>query len=399
MRVVLLLVAFLAFGCTAAPVASSSLTPLEQESPYRDLDTLKEGTILHVPTGIEITQAQLLYFLGNVRIVYIGETHTNLTHHQVQLDIIKSLEEHFPGKIAVGMEMFDQPSQPALDRWSRGEMDEKSFVKTWYENWDQDYKYYKDILHFIREKRIPLRALNVSDEQVHELTQKGLEGLASAVREGLPELDSKDPYHRQSMEAIWGGHAHGKKGFDRFYQTMLLWDETMAQNIVHYLSSPEGQGKKIIVLAGGFHVGYGFGIPRRAFRRLPEPYAIVMPHTSTIPKGRECLLMDVTPPKLPLYLADFVWSVGYEDLKEKEVRLGIVIEKAERGVAVKSVAPNSVAAKAGVLVGDVIASFGDEPTTDPFDLTYLVKQKQPGDRSTLKILRGNQALEFEVLFK
>ena len=316
MRAVLLLVAFLAFGCTA-PVASSSLTSLEQESPYRDLDTLKEGTILHVPTGIEITQAQLLDFLGNVRIVYIGETHTNLTHHRVQLDIIKSLEEHFPGKIAVGMEMFDQPSQPALDRWSRGEMDEKSFVKTWYENWDQDYGYYEDILHFIREKRIPLRALNVPDEQLHELTQKGLEGLASAVREGLPELDSKDPYHRQSMEAIWGGHAHGKKGFDRFYQTMLLWDETMAQNIVHYLSSPEGQGKKIIVLAGGFHVGYGFGIPRRAFRRLPEPYAIVMPHTSAIPKGREYLLMDVTPPKLPLYLADFVWSVGYEDLKEK----------------------------------------------------------------------------------
>lgn len=263
-----------------------------------------------------MTQDQLLGFLSNVRIVYVGEVHTNLMHHRVQLEILKGLEERFPGKIAVGMEMLDQPSQPVLDQWSRGEIDEKSFVKTWYENWNQDYGYYKDILHFIREKRIPLRALNVPDEQVHELTEKGLEGLASTVREGLPataglpELDPKDPYH--------------------FYQTMLLWDETMAQNIVHYLLSPEGQGKKIIVLAGRFHVGYGFGIPQRAFRRLPEPYAIVMPHTSTIPKGREHLLMDVTPPKLPLYLADFVWSVGYEDLEEEEVRLGIEIEQKEK---------------------------------------------------------------------
>lgn len=397
MRVVLF-VAFLVFGCTAFQASNPTSSTLE-ESPYRDLAGLKEGTILHVPTGIELSQAQLLDFLSSARIVYVGEIHTNLTHHRVQLEIIKGLEERFPGKIAVGMEMFDEPSQPVLNRWSRGEMDEKSFAKVWYANWDQDYGYYEDLLHYIREKRIPLVALNAPDELVQALSEKGLEGLPQEAREDLPEMDREDPYHRQSMEAIWGGHAHGNKGFDRFYQTMLLWDETMAQNIVHYLLSPEGQGKKIIALAGGFHVGYGFGIPRRAFRRLPEPYAIVMPYTSTLPKGREYLLMDVTPPKLPLYLADFIWSVGYEDLEEKKVRLGIEIEKAERGVAVKSVTPNSVAAKAGVKVGDVIASFGDEPTTDPFDLTYLVKQRQLGDRSTLKILRGNQALELEVLFK
>jgi uncharacterized iron-regulated protein len=372
--------------------------PAYQESPYRDLDTLQEGVILHVPTGIEVTQAQLLDFLGSARIVYVGETHSNLLHHQVQLTILQELSKRFPGRIAVGMEMLDLPVQPVLDRWSRGEMDEKSFMKVWYDNWSQDYDYYKDILRFIRQNQIPLIALNAPDEQVRELSEKGAEGLSEAARKNLPDLDPTDPYHRESMKAIIGGHGHGQKGFEQFYQTMLLWDETMAQTIARYLSSDEGQGKKMIVLAGGFHVGYGFGIPRRVFRRLHEPYAIVLPHTTRIPKGKEYLLMDVTPPKLPLYLADFVWGVGYDDLEEKRVRLGIEIERSEKGVAVRAVAPGSVAAKAGLQTGDVIASFGGEPTMDPFDLTYLVKQQRPGDRSTLKILRKDRTLELEVHF-
>ena len=387
---------FILSGCLMTITTSDPI--LFQESPYRALDTMDKGILLHVPTGKELNRQELLHFLKNIRIIYIGESHTNLLHHQIQLDIIKGLEEYFPGNIVVGMEMFDRPFQSDLDRWSRGAFDEKSFQKVWYKNWDEDFAYYKDILYFIREKGIPLIALNISDEIVHLVAQTDTEELSEDVRKKLPDIDTTDPYHRKILEAIYQGHIPGKGHFDHFYQTMLLWDETMAESIEDYLTRSEGLGKKMVVLAGSGHLRYGFGIPRRVFRRLPEPYTIILPYTIEIPEGKEYLLMDVTIPDVPLYIADFVWATGYEDLETKQVRLGVGIEPSEKGVQIRTVEPESAAAKAGIKVGDVLTLLDGEPIQEPFDLIYAVRQRQPGGRISFQVYRGEEILELEVTF-
>ena len=391
------LLVVLASGCTSTPAPKPF--PFGQESPYRNLDTVELETIIHVPTGQEVSQEQMLDYLESSRIIYIGEVHTNIYNHRVQMDVIKGLQERFSGKIAIGMEMFDRSAQSQLDLWTAGKLDEKSFTKTWYANWEQDMAYYRELLFFIRDQKIPLVGLNAPREQIHLLSMKGLEGLTEEERKQIPDFDADDPYHRQSMEAIFGGHVHGEGGFDPFYQTMLLWDETMAESIVNYLNSPEGEGRKIVVLAGGFHVTYGFGIPRRVFRRLPEPYTIVLPYTSVVPEGKEYVLMEgVTPFEVPLPIADFAWSVPYDDLEEERVRLGVHIEPSDKGVLVKAVEPGSPAEKAGISSGDIITDFDNEPVLEPFDLIYLIKQKRSGDELQAKILRGEERFIVEVVF-
>jgi len=384
-------------GCVAHPPPLSK--EAFSESPYRELDSLKKGAILHVPTGIEVTQEQMFHILSGARIVYVGETHTNLKDHQVELDVLQGLWERFPGKLAVGMEMFQRPSQDQLNGWSRGKLDEKDFVKIWYANWDQSYNYYRPILRYVRDHNIPLIALNASDELVHSAMEKGTEALPENLKKELPEMDRTDPYHRNALQAVFGAHAHGKEGFDRFYETMLIWDETMAQTIATYLSGPEGTGKKMVVFTGGFHVNYGFGVPRRVFRRLPEPYGIVLPYTAEVPESRKDLLMDVQPVSTPLYLADFIWAVGYEDLEDQNVHLGIQIAKTEKGIAVRRVMPNSTALKIGIREGDVIVSLDGQSILEPSDLIHLLSFKQPGDHASLKILRGDQTLDFEARFE
>ncbi|MBI3609686.1 MAG: ChaN family lipoprotein [Nitrospirae bacterium] len=368
-------------------------------SPYRPLDTLTEGTILHLPTGIEVTKEQMFQILSGARVVYVGETHTNVKDHQVELEILKGLSERFPGRVAVGMEMFQRPSQKQLDRWSRGELDEKAFMDEWHANWDQSYTYYRDILRYVRDRKIPLVALNASERLVRAVMEKGTNGLPEDLKKELPEMDRNDTYHRDSLEAVFGGHAHGKEGFERFYQTMLIWDETMAQTAATYLAGPEGQGRKMVVFTGGFHVNYGFGVPRRAFKRLPEPYAIVMPYTAKLPENRTELIMDVKPVSIPLYLADFVWAVGYEDLEDRIVHLGVQIDGTEKGVAVRKVMPRSTASKIGILEGDIIVSFDGQPIMRPFDLTHLMSLKQAGDRADLRIRRGEQTIDLEAQFE
>lgn len=380
---------------TGAP-APSNLTP---ESPYRDIEEIEEGKIVHLPTGVEVSPQRLVDLLASARVVYVGEVHDSVEDHRVQLEILRGLWERFPGKVAVGMEMFRRPSQPELDRWVGGKLSEKEFIRLWMENWGENLGYYRPLLDFIREKKVRLIALNAGHDLEGKVgMKKGVGGLSDEDRRKLPEIDRNDPYHRQALEAVFKGHGPGSEGFDAFYDTMLLWDETMAESVANYLSSPEGADRKMVVFAGGFHVGYGFGIPRRVFRRLPAPYQIVIPHTREVPEEKK--MMNVKPPSLPLTLADFVWGVQYKGLDEKKVRLGVQIDRSQTaGVQVREVTPGSAAASAGVQPGDVIVSFGGETIKELLDLTYAVQQKSPGERVKLQILRGGKTIETEAVMQ
>ncbi len=366
------------------------------ESPYRPIEGLPEGTILHVPTGVELTRPQLFSLLSGARMVYVGESHDNLRHHRVQLDILRGLADRFPNQVAVGMEMFQRPAQPALDRWSRGELTDRDMLSLWYDNWTEDYGYYREILEFIRDRRIPLIALNASQQTAQALSAGGLDALPPEDRAALPEFDTQDPFHRQQMEAIFGAHAQGA-GFDGFYRTMLLWDETMAQTAAEYVTSPQGLDKRLVVFAGGAHVAYGFGIPRRAFRRAPVPYVTVLPETDVAmaPTGRPGTVMEVESFTLPLPVADVVWAVGYETLPAG-IRLGVRVEPDEGGVVITSVEPDSAAARAGLQEDDVIVSFDGELVRRPVDVVRLVRSHAPGDQARLTVSRGTETLTVTV---
>ncbi len=377
------------------PILIASALP--PASPYQDINEIEAGKIVHLPTGIEVLEEQLLDLLSAARITYVGEAHDSLADHQIQLAILKGLWRRFPGRVAVGMEMFRRPSQANLDRWVGGGMEDKEFQKTWYENWGVDDGYYKALLLFIRENKIPLIALNASRDTESKIKTKGFKGLSPEDQKGMPEVDPDDHHHRQALMAIYKGHANNTAGFETFYDTMLLWDETMAETVSDYLTSPGGADKKLIIFAGGFHVNYGFGIPRRVFRRLPVPYQIVLPHAKDTPMEKR--MMEVKLPDLPLLLADYIWAVKYRELEDKKVVLGVQIEPSQAGVRVISVSPESAADEAGITAGDIIVSFDGQEIKEPFDLIYAVKQKRPGDRIKVKIIRSGQEIDAEAVMK
>ncbi len=382
-------------GCARTPRFSL-------ENPYRALEGATVGEIVHVPTGIKLTKAQLLDVIGGSRVIYVGETHDNVCAHQVQLEIIKGLAERFPGKVAVGMEAFQRPYQEAMDQWSRGELSEREFLKQsrWYSNWGMDYGYYRTILEYIRESRIPLLALNASTELAKEVRKHGLDGLSKDWQNRLPDMDLSDPHHRRLVEAFYQGHPPtSARSFQAFYQVHVLWDETMAETAANYLATGGGSDKRLVVLAGGNHVRYGFGIPRRAFHRLPAAYTIVLPMEVTIPQDKKDRLMDVNLPDIPLAPAHFYWMVAYEDLKGKRVRLGVMFEESNRNLEVTKVVEGSLAAEAGIQPGDILVSLDGEALRESLDLLYLLSRKSPGDMGRFLIQRGDRSLEMTLRFK
>jgi uncharacterized iron-regulated protein len=362
---------------------------------------LKADDIQHVPTGTRLTPDQLTDMIAGARVVYVGEMHNNLRAHAVQLEIIKALERRFPGAVAIGMEMFREGQQPVLDRWTKGELTELDFLKEskWYENWGSDFGYYRDILGFAREKGLDVIALKPSEEQEALVRKTDWAELSEADRARLPQIGAEDPYQRATIDAIFAGHKPTEGMLRTFRRIQTLWEETMAQRAVEYLTGPRGQDKHLVVIAGTGHLEFGFGIPKKALRRLALPYTIILPEAIAIPEDKkEELTMDVDAPELPLYRADFVWWVPYEDLEGKGMRIGVVMNTREGKLLVEQVQEGSPGEKAGALAGDEILSFDGQAIKTAMDLRLLVGARKEGDRSTLVVRRGGVETALEVTF-
>jgi len=283
--------------------------------PYAPPAPPKAGEIYHVPTGLEVSFDEMMEMISGDRLVCIGETHDNRNDQRVELDVIRDLYRRFPGGIAIGMEMFRAPQQEALDRWTRGELTEQEFLEEsrWAESWGFDFGAYRDILRFAREKRIDVIALDPSMELQEEVRRSGFEKLPEATRRRLPEIGAIDPWQRAALRGVFVGHkGSGEEAFEAFLRVQLLWEETMAQRVVDYLRSPRGEGKRMVTVTGGWHVRYGFGLPKKVLRRMPMGYAILLTSEISTPEQKKGRMMETEVPDIPLLPADFVWYVSFE---------------------------------------------------------------------------------------
>ncbi len=254
----------LTFGCAVTPPTLSI-----KDRPIR----LMEDTILETATASVVSRDQLIARLADVRVVYVGESHTNPAHHAIQLDIIKALAQGQP-ELSIGMEMFDYTYQPVLDRWTSGELDERTFLQQthWYANWRFDYGLYRDILDYAKQKGIRVVALNIPFHIPAKIREGGIASLLPDDAKYLPAtIDTSNPEHRNYLESIYKMHAFGGKGnFEFFYEAQCTWEDTMAEKVAENL----GVGK-MVVLAGNGHIIEKFGIPNRAFARNAVPFKTI----------------------------------------------------------------------------------------------------------------------------
>jgi uncharacterized iron-regulated protein len=406
------MIRFFSFRLFATPLCLFFLTACgttgkavmgDPQNPYPLRSPPQIGQIVHLPTGAIVSAEQLFAVAGDARIVYFGETHDNPASHRLQLQLLRALTERHPGRQALGMEMFSRSQQPALDRWVAGELTEKAFLREsrWFENWSMDFAYYRDLLNFARERRIPVIALNADKGLVGVIRGKSPDQLSAEELARLPTLDLDDPYHRGLVAAIFGDHRHKGMHLDGFVRVQTLWDETMAESAVSYLESPSGKGMHLLVIAGGNHVSYGFGIPRRVFRRLPVSYLSIGGREIDIPPDKLDRLMNVTLPEFPMVPYDFMAFLAYEDTPKRGVRLGILTEPtpAGHGLVIKNVGAGSNAERAGLRQGDRLLVLDGEALTDHFDLIYGLMRKQPGSGGTLQINRQGKTFTIDVLFQ
>lgn len=371
----------------------------DPEAPYPPAREPQIGDILHLPTGVYVDQQELFDQVERVQAVYVGETHDNPASHRLQLDILRHMFSANPGKVALAMEMFTPEQQPVLDRWSAGELAEKAFLKEvgWFKNWRMNFALYRDLLVFCKDNHIPVLALNANKELQKKVGRVPFDQLSAEEQAQLPEMDLNDPYQRAMAKAVFSDHQMGESMLDGFLRVQTLWDETMAQNVASYLQSVD-KDHQLVVIAGGNHVRYGYGIPRRVFRRIPASYLLIGSHELRVAEGKEAVMMNVVKPNNPMPPYHFITYTEYELLEEEGVKLGILIDEAEQGILIKGVVPESVAEKSGIEKDDVLIKLNDMDLEEPFDLIYELNQLKVGDKIELTLKRGETTLTLPATF-
>jgi uncharacterized iron-regulated protein len=304
------------------------------------------------------------------KVIYVGEIHDVFAHHAVQLDIIMGIYRK-NSNISIGMEMFQRPFQDTLDDFIEGRMEEKEFLKKseYFTRWGFDYNLYKPILDFARTRKIPVVALNIKREIIKGVSKGGLDLLDDEEKKDVPpEMDFSDLDYRERLKETFRLHKNLKdRNFDFFYQSQILWDESMSWSIDRFLE--ENPGYKMIVLAGQGHLKYGSGIPKRTYRRNGHEYAVVL-IDAKVEKGVADYVIFPTPvegitsPKLMVFL-------GEEDGQFKIV--GFPEE--------------SVSEEAGLKIGDIILAIDGFYVKNLDDMKIQLLYKKQGEKVSVKILR------------
>ena len=211
-------------------------------------------------------------------VIYLGENHDNFQHHVRQLEIITQLHQNTnDARLAIGMEMFQRPFQPILDRYLAGEIGEEQLKEqTEYDSrWGFDWELYAPILRYAQQQQIAVIALNTPEEITHKVAETGINSLEKKDFRYIPPLNQiklDNQEYRQRLAEVYLQHVEDGQGnsqdLDNFFAAQVLWDETMAEAIaLYYQNNPQS---RIVVLVGKAHVMYDYAIPDRVDRRIQD---------------------------------------------------------------------------------------------------------------------------------
>lgn len=310
--------------------------------------------------------------LGDQRLIYVGETHTAFADHLLQLEVLRSMAAR-PGELSVGVEWFQRPFQPVLDDYLAGKIEEAEMLRRteYYQRWRFDYRLYRPIVRFAKEKGIRIIALNASRELTNEIRQVGIEALADGSRADLPQsYDFSDTEYERVLRETFKSHPTGNGDFRRFLEVQLTWDESMAEGIADYLQADPNH--RILVLAGRGHIASRRGIPNRVTRRTGL---------------RGTTIATFTPSNDSFNAIDYLVLANERSLLPAGL-MRVLLDEREGGLFITGFAGGSPAYQAGVKEGDRIVRINGESIERFADLKIAMLDLVPGTEIELGVMRG-----------
>ena len=351
-------------------------------------------------TGELLTPDELAERLAGVRLLFLGESHTDIEFHRAQLRVIEALQRA-GREVMIGLEMFPYTRQQHLDDWIAGLTTEDGFLRfsRWYDSWSYHWGYYRDIFLYAREHGLRMFAVNTPREVVRAVREKGFTELTDEEAAHVPAeidfghaehavlfrsyFDEDDPLHAAMTEAQWDG----------MIRAQSTWDATMAYNSARALSEHGGETTIFVVLIGSGHVAYGLGVEHQARQWLDGTTASLIPVPVADDDGEPVTAVQAS-------YADFIWGLP-ASTDPLWPSLGASTREIEGDVhrRVIHVGEGSAAEQAGFEVGDVLLTLDGADLVDKETLNRWLAGKRWGDRALFTVRRDEAAVTLEVLFR
>ena len=438
---ILLLILFASTFITIAQSFDTDRIPIGDPEKKYDFCSVKLDKIINTTTLKNISEDELLKFLGEYRIVMVGETHTNQAHHDVQLAVIKGLVESGK-KVILALEMYNPAQDEVLAAWSSGSTDASTFIEQtdFLTTWSHNYRYYEAIFNYVREKNIKMYGVNTPRKYASKIGRGGLGALTEDDLKVLPAIDTSTVEHKFFFKVAMEGMDATMPGqFRNIYPAQCLWDAAMGEGAIK--AAKENPDAVIVVLAGSGHVVYNLGIGRTIKDRSDLSFVSLvtvdvddeaeesgmmkirkdikkekkegegmgmpkMPKSEKKEGAKERpshmahMPMDTSPNKVVIRsLADFIW--GKKEMEhDKYPAFGFSVNANDgKGYPIKRVMPETIAQENGLKRGDVILSIDGKEFKNSTQLKMHLQYKNWDEEMVFVVVREDEELEIKFIIK
>ena len=359
----------------------------------RDANVVLDG-ITDSSNGEVFSANQLASKLRDTRLLLIGESHTSMDFHRVQLRVIRAL--HQAGrKVMIGLEMFPYTEQKSLDHWRDGLLTEEGFLKLgrWYEFWGYHWDYYRDIFLYARDNRIPTYGVNTPRSVVTAVRQKGIDNLPESDKQHVPpRIDIDNPDHLTHFQASFDDDSsmHGRMPesmLKSMQAAQATWDASMGYNSVKILNAAPSDSI-LVVLVGSGHVAYGVGIKHQARQWFDGKITTLIPVPVQDSDGKPIANVKAS-------YADFVWGIPYES---DALYPSLGFSTSETGGVRKIIAveKDSIASRSGFQVGDQVLALDGIGAPDRETWNRVMATKNWGDTAVVTVKRSNAEISIKA---
>jgi len=348
--------------------------------------------ITETKTGEIITPAEMAEELADVGLLFVGETHTNMDFHAVQLRIIQEL--HRSGReVMVGLEMFPYTQQGSLDAWIDGHYTEPGFVELakWYTYWGYRWEYYRDIFVYARDNGIRMYGVNSPRDVVKSVRKKGFKNLTPEEAEHIPhEVKPVTEDQRQMFRGFFDADdaLHmSEEALEGMLRAQTTWDATMGWNSLQALEKHGGKDAIMVVLIGSGHVTYGLGAERQTQPYYDGKISSIIPLVVVDDDGEPVTNVQAS-------YANFIWGLP-EPFDTIYPALGVSLmgKLGSQPTKLIQVSEDSVAERAGLAVGDVLLSIDGKPVDSGETLRRVFAPYRWGDVAKLHIERDGKEID------
>jgi uncharacterized iron-regulated protein len=270
----------LAFGVSVAPMTIPTPIGVPMSAPAA-------ASAVYDSSGAPRTWDDALSDLATARVVAVGESHDDASHHRLQAEVLTALASRVP--LAVAFEMVCYEDQAVLDAYMAGTMSEPDFAVWWKKNWGYDFSLYEPIFAAAKAAKIRAYGINAPIDVIRKVGKAGIAALSAQDRARIPASiqESGDSRYRDYVRDAVSGHGAPPAAVGRMIEAMSVWNETMGEKV----SLLTAEGRTVLVIAGEGHVLYKAGLIESAALRGAAPAKVLLPMTGA-PKPDELALSD-----------------------------------------------------------------------------------------------------------